>query len=213
MSSNQQPDRREYSDAEIAYIGVFMRRLGVYLWNRRLSRNEKDNDDIVGYATEWLFRNFAKLYVAYPNAATLASVVARHRAVEWFRRETRQAGPHLRDEDDLPLAMAHLDEAVNPDGYSDDDATPKSEFVPGAGDVADIVIDAETALMLEQALLGILSPKQSEAFFAVRLEGKRVKDVAAELGVPANVVTQRVRQAERVVKDVLTNEPWRLLGR
>ena len=210
MSNNHQPNKRA---AEDAYIGVFMRRLALILWNRGLCRDQKDNDDIVGYATEWLFRNFDKLYAKYPNPATLASVSARHRAVEWFRRETRQGGPHQLDENGLPMAKVRLDEPVNPEGESDDDSTPKVELVPGAVDVADIYIEAEKAARLEQALVGILSPKQSQVFFPVRLGGRRVKDVAADLGIKQNTATKRLIEADRIVREVLANEPWRLLGR
>lgn len=213
MSNNHQPNKRAYGAAEEAYIGVFMRRLALILWNRGLCRDKKDNDDIVGYATEWLFRNFDKLYAKYPNPATLASVSARHRAVEWFRRETRQGGPHQLDENGLPMAKVRLDEPVNSDGESDDDSTPKVELVPGAVDVADTYMEAEKAALLEQALVGILSPKQSQVFFPVRLGGRRVKDVAADLGIKQNTATRRLIEADRIVKEVLANEPWRLLGR
>ena len=213
--SNRPNPRKNHDEARAheAYIAVFQRRVSFLLWHRGLVRCQDDCDDVVGYASEWLFRNFAKLYGRYANAATLASVVARHRAIEWFRRESRQAGAHILDENGIPLPCIRLDQEVNPHGDDDDDRDTIGDLLEGGRDIADIHLDAEEAIRLEQALVGILSPKLREVFFPVRLDGRRVKDVAKDLGIEANAATQRLRQAERTLKRIIENEPWRLFGR
>jgi len=191
------------------YIIEFQRSMARTVLNGSVVRNPADADDVAQSATLWLLKNLEQLVSKYPNPRRLARVVANHRTIDWVRNQTLQSCARTKDRDGHWQSNLSLDSELQRRLRDDrEDRTLLKAIEEESRDI--LTLQEVSDPVLEMNIRRELGATHADAFIRVRLRNERTMDVAHDLGISPNLLTHRLRNAERKLRAIQTDDPERL---